>query len=134
MAKKSELAGLLRVYCIKPDSRKFNRSLDITDKRAAELATLSGEIFKKEKILSMAMEKISVICKNANELAYVSFHKGHDYGILKVETVIKQLLTHPLLKDVLLKELAAVGVNISEIDKSSEQDQTPESPESPGIY
>ena len=127
---KEELAGMLRVYCIDPDSKKLNTSLDITDKRVAELAKLSEEICNKEKHLAIAMEKISGICKNTNELAYTFFYRGHDYGIQKVEIVIKELLSHPLLKDVLLKELAAVGINITKMDESSEQNEAPnQSPE-----
>ena len=120
---KEELAGMLRVYCVDPDSRKFNLSLGISEERSKELSEKAKEIWNNTLTISEALEKISVICKNANELSYISFYKGDCEGISKAETVIKHLLENPLLKEPLLTALSEVGVHVKESESKTTEEQ-----------
>lgn len=116
---KEELAGMLRVYCIDPDSNKINLSLGISNERAEELINKSKRIWKTEKTISGALEKISLFCKNANELCYINFYSGDDRGVGKVEHVLTKLLKNPLIASALLSEMKDIGILVDEKEKTS---------------
>jgi hypothetical protein len=118
---KEELAGMLRVYCIDPDSRKVNLSLGISEERSKELSEKAKEIWKNTATISEALEKISMICKNANELSYISFYRGDNVGI--VEDVINHLLENPLLKEPLLTALSEMGIHVQESESKTTEEQ-----------
>ena len=120
---KEELAGMLRVYCVDPDSRKFNLSLGISEERSKELSEKAKEIWNNTETISEALEKISMICKNANELSYISFYRGDNAGISKVEDVIKHLLENPLLKEPLLTALSERGIHVQESESKTTEEQ-----------
>lgn len=134
---KEELAGMLRVYCIDPDTNKFNLSLGISDERAKELVHKAKSIWKTEETISGALEKISAIVKNANELAYISFHQGDNRGVGKVEHVIAKLLDNSLLAADVLAEMQTLGMIVEkeeEKENSSSELLIDEDQEVPMVY
>jgi len=116
---KEELAGLLRVYCIDPDSDNFPVSLGISPERVEELNDHLGDLITSEKRLTVVLEKMSLVTKNANELCLVAFILGKNGTSNSYERVIEKLLLKTSTRKIVTDTLLSEGIKVSYDSKDS---------------